>query len=128
MSFLDNLESNLKTLESREERSTDNHQRREAERQQALAAAPWADQLRSSPFTEKLFSEAALTGHRLRQKIYLTWLGEKLRLEARNRRLELRPTPGGIQAVFLENNTEIRQQPVDLSTDPAELLRDWLES
>ena len=48
MSFLDNLENSLKSLESREERDPGERKRRESDRARALAAGPWADRLKTS--------------------------------------------------------------------------------
>ena len=53
--------------------------------------------------------------------------GSTLRLEARERRLELRPTATGIMAVYLENNQERSSAPLDLNGNPEDLLRPWLE-
>ena len=54
MSFLDNLENNLKALESREEKDPEkikrDRERREAERMAALSRAPHADALKNSTF------------------------------------------------------------------------------
>ncbi|HEY3936121.1 MAG TPA: hypothetical protein VGL97_01720 [Bryobacteraceae bacterium] len=126
MGFLDNLENSLKTLESREERDPGELQRKEDERARILAAAPWAEKLKSSPYTQQLFDQAAVTGHRLRTKIYMAWLDTTLRLDAKERRLELRPAPDGIVAAFIEPGGETQTQPLDLAGDPAELLRSWL--
>jgi len=129
MSFLDNLENNLKSLESRDEKGGDQSERqqREAERARALAAAPWAEKLKDSRFTQELLEHATRLGHQLRAKIYITWLGQTLRLEARGRKLELRPTAHGVIAAFLVNNAEVRAHPVDLDGKAAELAREWLE-
>lgn len=126
MSFLDNLESTLKNLESREERDPSAHARRESERARTLAVAPWAERLKESPYTRQLMDEAAVAGHRIRAKVYMAWLGTTLRLEARGRKLELRPTAEGIVAVFLENNEEVSSEPVDLNGNPQTLLNKWL--
>jgi hypothetical protein len=127
MSFLDNLENNLKTLESRDEgTNAENAKQRSAERQRALAAAPYAERLKSGPYTDELLKQAARAGHQARTKVHLAWLGTTLRLEVRERRLELRPTPGGVLAVFLDNGQELRAQAVDLDGDPAPLVREWL--
>ena len=126
MGFLDNLENSLKSLESVEERDRTEEKRREAERERRLAAAPWAERLKSSQYVKDLFEKAALTGHRLRTKIYMAWLGDALRLEAKERRLELRPTANGIEAEFAEPNGDSRKKSVDLEGDPQELLDDWL--
>src|SRR5579875_402033 len=126
MGFLDNLEDSLKSLESQEERNPAAEKRRGEEQARARAAAPWAEQLKSSPFTQELFEKAALTGHRLRTKIYMSWLEATLRLEARGRRLDLEPTPDGIVAHFIEPDGETSRKNVDLNGNPEDLLRSWL--
>jgi hypothetical protein len=126
MSFLDNLENSLKSLESREERDPAEQQRREQKRNLAKAAAPWAAKLKAAPFTQALFEQATVAGHRLRTKIYMSWFEDVLSLQARDRKLELRPTPEGIVAVFIEADREEKSQAVELESDPAELLRAWL--
>lgn len=131
MGFLDNLENNLKSLESRAEgrEATDRQQRaRESERAQAQAIAPFAEQLKKSPFTAGVLTHAARIGHSLRTKVHVAWLGDTLRLEARGRRLELRPTAAGIIAVSIENGNETADKPIDLSGDPERLVRDWLST
>jgi hypothetical protein len=128
MGFLDNLENNLKSLERQDEIDTSIHERRQAERADALAAAPWAEKLKTSPFTNDLMNKAAEAGHRIRTKIYMTWLGNTLRFEARGRKMELRPTAESIRAVFLDGSNEIKSVPVDLGGDPAALLHEWLGS
>jgi hypothetical protein len=129
MGFLDNLENNLKALEGREEGGAggeQERQRREQERREAIAAQPHAEKLRSGPFTDELLREAAAAGHAARTKIHVAWIGTTLRLEARSRRLELRPAADGIIAVFLENNAEVRRMPVDLGSGAASLVRELL--
>jgi hypothetical protein len=130
MSFLDNLESNLKSLETQEEsqQSADQLRRsRERERANVQAAAPYAEALRKGPYTAELFKQAARIGFSMRVKVHIAWLGTTLRLEARDRRLELRPTPGGVLAVYLENNHEIRTESLDLKKgNPETLVREWL--
>ena len=131
MSFLDNLEQNLKTLESREEGTRDaERQQRERDTQRAGAQvmAPYAEELKKGPYTAELLRQAARMGHALRVKIHIAWLGTTLRLEARERRLELRPTPQGVFAVWIENNRESRTKPVDLKGQPEDLLREWLSA
>jgi hypothetical protein len=127
MSYLDNLESSLKNLESREERDPREHQRRQEDRTRAVAVGPWAEELKTGPYTQKLFEQAALAGHRIRTKIYMAWFDDMLRLEARERRLELRPTADGIVAALIEIDGTTITQPVDLKSDPEKLLKQWLE-
>jgi len=126
MDFLDSLENSLKNLESKQERDAGAEQRRSEERVRTLAAAPWAEQLKVSPFTKALLDQAAVEGHRLRTKIYVAWLDTTLRLEAKGRKLDLEPTVDGIQAKFLEPDGTSSQRPVDLNGHPEALLRDWL--
>lgn len=126
MSYSDNLENTLTSLESRDERDPLINERRETERVGALAAAPWADRLKNSEFTRNLMDAAAVMGHKLRAKIYMAWLGSSLRFELRQRRLELRPTAEGIVAVFMEGNNEIRSREVDLDSSPDALLDEWV--
>jgi hypothetical protein len=126
MSYLDNLENSLKNLENQEERDPNAQKRRMDDQARARATAPWADKLKSSEYTKKLFDEAALAGHRMRAKVYMSWLDSTLHLEAKGRKLELRPTPEGISAVFLEPDGETRTEPLNLESDPADLIRQWL--
>ena len=130
MSFLDSLENSLKSLESRDEsqqQTKDDQKRREAERLQAQAAAPFAEQLKSGPFTASLLQRATAIGHTKRAKIHIAWIGTTLRLEARDRKLELRPTADGVLAVFLRHNEVESTQQLDLNSDSAALAEAWLE-
>src|ERR1700760_919304 len=99
MSFLDNLENNLKSLENNEQGGIDESRRRDVERARALASAPWAEKLKSGPFTSALMQQATVAGRQRRIKVNLMWIGTTLRLEARGHRLELRPEPKGVAAV-----------------------------
>jgi hypothetical protein len=129
MSFLDNLENNLKSLESSEQGKDDAeraHRAREQERARAQAVAPFADQLKNGPYTTELLEQAARVGFSLRTKVHIAWLGSSLRLEAREKRLELRPTAAGILAAYIENGQELRTEPLDLAGNPETLIRGWL--
>ena len=130
MSYLDNLENNLKALESREERDPDKIKRelaaKEEERAAALKAAPHAEALKTSPFTQQFLTACRTIGHSQRTFVDFRWSGTTLLLEAKGRRLELRPEAQGIQAVWIEGGAEIRTEPVDLDTDPQDLARKWL--
>ena len=128
MGFLDNLESSLKSLEDSDERDPREHVRRQEERTRAVAVGPWAERLKNGQYTQKLLDQAAVAGHRLRTKIYMAWFDDTLRLEARQRRLELRPTAEGIVASFIETDGATKTQAVDLESDPGELLSEWLGS
>ena len=131
MSFLDSLENNLKALESREETDPEKIARdraaRAAEQAEAMQVAPVAEDLRNGPYAAGLLTACRVIGHRTRTFVRPTWIDSVLRLEARERRLELRPTAKGVVAVFLEDGTEKGSQPVDLTSDPEALVRAWLE-
>jgi hypothetical protein len=129
MSFLDDLENNLKSLESSEQGREDKERAqraRENELARAQAAAPFADQLKNGPYTAELLKQAARVGFSLRTKVHIAWLGTSLRLEAREKRLELRPTAAGIVAVYIENGQETRSEALDLNGVPEDLVRGWL--
>ncbi|MDP9054475.1 MAG: hypothetical protein M3N93_09275 [Acidobacteriota bacterium] len=126
MSFLDNLENNLKALENRDEGGIDESRRRDADRARALAVAPWAERLKSSPFTAALMQQATVAGRERRIKVNLIWLGTTLRLEARDRRLEFRPEPDSVVAVFLNEGDELRRETVNLDASPEPLITSWM--
>jgi hypothetical protein len=130
MSFLDNLENNLKTMESGEQ-ARDNAERerkaRDDSRAAALAAAPHAEALKKGPFTAELLKQATRIGFTLRTKVHVAWLGPVLRLEAREKRLELRPTANGVVAAYIEDGNEVRTESVDLNGNAEALARDWLQ-
>jgi hypothetical protein len=129
MGYLDNLESSLKSLESQEERDGAQQNRRDADRALAIGVAPWAEKLKSGPFTLKLLEEAAVTGHRLKAKIYVAWLDRSLRLELRGHCVELRPTPTGIVAhYFSPDGTAGKVERIDLSGNPKAFLDNWIAS
>ncbi len=128
MDFLDNLENSLKNLESQEERDPTALQRQQQVREQAIAAAPWAEKLKTSEYTQSLFTKAALAGHKMRAKIYMAWLESTLRLEVRGHWCELKPSSHGVVAYFLGTDGELITRPVDLNEDPETLLNRWLET
>jgi hypothetical protein len=131
MSFLDNLENNLKALENQEERDPvkvkRDQERRDADRKAALLRAPHAEMLKASPFTVELLTQCRAIGRGQRILVRFTWLGETLRLDAQEKRLELAPTPEGITAVFFLNGEETGRAIVDVQLDDAAALaRRWL--
>lgn len=131
MSFLDNLENNLKALERLEEKDPEkvkrDHERREADRTAALRRAPHAEALKKSAFTSELLTECRRIGPGLRLLVRFTWIGENLRLDAQGKRMELIPTTEGIIAVFSEDGAETGQEAVDPQLhDAASLARRWL--
>lgn len=132
MSFLDNLENNLKALESRDERNPKALAReaaaREAARTAALEIAPYAEALRNGPFKDGLLSACREIGHRRRLLVRPVWVDSTLRLEAGNKKLELRPTPSCVLAVFFEDGHERESIQIDLSSDPIKMAKRWLEA
>ena len=130
MSFLDNLESNLKALESREEKDPEALARqaaaREAARSVALQIAPHADALRNGPFLNGLLTACRQIGHSKRILVKAVWVDSTFRLEAGGKKLELRPTANGVLAVSLVDGSEQETTAIDLSSDPAKLAEDWL--
>jgi hypothetical protein len=132
MSFLDNLENNLKALESREQKDPEALAReaaaREANRSLALAIAPYSEALRNGPSKDGLLTACRELGHRRRILVRPVWVESTLRLEAGTKRLELRPTPNGVLAVTFINGKEHESTPIDLSSDPVKLAEKWLEA
>ena len=131
MSFLDNLENNLNALERIEEKDPEqvrrDQERREAERNAALLRAPYVDALKSSAFTSELLTQCRTIGHGQRVLVRFTWIGENLRLDAADKRLELAPTANGIEATASIKGVEQKRTIVNLeSDDPAALAREWL--
>lgn len=130
MSFLDNLESNLEALESRNERDPEALARetaaREAARLLAQEIAPYAEALRNGSFKDALLIACREIGHRRRTLVRLVWVDSTLRLEAGAKKLELRPTPSGVLGVFFDADKELESTPIDLSSDPAKLAEKWL--
>jgi hypothetical protein len=131
MSFLDNLENSLKSLESSEEAAESRlreQDRRQSERSRALATAPWAEKLKHAPFTALLLKQATAAGFKMRAKVYISWIGSNLRLEARGHKLELQPTGEGILALFSGEGIEPHTQPVNLEGDPEPLVQQFLST
>ena len=122
MSFLDNLENNLKALENLEAGGVDDRRRREAERERSAASAPWAEKLKKSAYVGKLMRDATRAGFSRRMKVHFVWIDRSLRLEAMDERMELEPAPGGVEAVFAD-----RRVPVDLEGEPDALIAAWME-
>src|SRR6202140_3684150 len=121
MSYLDNLENNLKALENQEERDPQKvkreRERREAERSAALLRAPYVEALKNSSFTLELLTRCRAIGHQQRVLVQFTWLGENLRLDAKEKRMLLTPTSEGITAVFSANGDETGRTTIDPKVD-----------
>jgi hypothetical protein len=85
------------------------------------------DALKNSAFTSALLTECRAVGHGQRVLVKFTWIGEKLRLDAQSKRLELTPTAEGIVAVSSIDGVEVGRSPVDpQADDAAALARHWL--
>src|SRR5579871_3537347 len=128
VSFLDNLENNLKALENQQQRDPEqikrDQERREAERAAALQRAPHVEALKTSAFTTDLLTHCRTIGRGQRVLVQFTWIGETLRLDAKSQRMELTPTADGIVAICSVDGAETGRFPVDPHTaDPAELAR-----
>jgi len=128
MSFLDSLENNLKALEGREQGGLDDQKRRDTDRERAAASAPWAERLKTSPYTQALLQQATRAGFQIRIKVNFLWLGTALRLEARNVRLELRPTADGIEVLTVKDGAEIKREKIDLAGTPDQILTPWMQT
>jgi hypothetical protein len=131
MSFLDNLENNLKALESQEEKDPEkvqrDRERRDSERNAALLRAPYVEALKNSPFTSALLTECRAIGHGQRVLVQFLWIGESLRLNAKNKRMELTPLSEGIVAVLSVDGVDTGRTIVNPERDdPAALARLWL--
>jgi hypothetical protein len=127
MSFLDSLENNLKALESLEAGGLDESKRRQADRELAVASAPWAERLKNGPYAQALIQQSIRAGYSRRMKVHLAWIGTTLRLEARGLHLELRPAAAGVDAVFLDAGNETRRARIDLAGSPEALVSIWME-
>jgi hypothetical protein len=99
---------------------------RKATRSVALQIAPHADALRNGPFKDGLLTACREIGHRRRILVRPVWIDSTLRLEAGAKKLELRPTPSGVMAVFFEGDRELDSTQIDLSSDPVKLAEKWL--
>ena len=128
MSFLDNLENNLKALENRDERETGRDRAaQEARKAKARELAPVVDALRQTPFTGDLIAACRVAGHARRIMVRPTWIDTVFRLEAGTRKLELQPTPEGVQVVFFEDGAETAREKLDLKKAKAQKLAErWL--
>ena len=127
MSFLDNLENNLKALEANEAPPRHDEAKRAKERDQARLAAPWAERLKTDPWTNQLMQQVTRAGFQRRTKVNLAWIGTSLRLEARGHKLELRPESKGVTAVYLHGLEESRREPVNFKEDPRKMVDGWMK-
>lgn len=130
MSFLDNLENSVKAMESRTEVDLEEVRRERSSRQLAIearrAAEPYAEALKTGAFGQGLMKHARAVGHSMRMLVRFTWLDSTLRLEAKERQVDLNPTPKGLEAVYYEDGAETGRGMVDVKSDPEAFVRNWL--
>ena len=131
MSFLDSLENNLKSLENREERDPEMVKRlreeQEVEKIRGRLIGPLAEQLKTCSFTSDLLGHATRIAHGLRTKVHVVWIGNTLRLQAKDQRLELVPTPDGIVAHFSAGAGETSKRLIDLGGNAEPLAVEFLK-
>ena len=132
MSFLDNLENTLKNMESGLEQDPQSLQRAAAEREElrkaAIAAAPHAEQLKNSKWTQEFLGACMAIGHGMRTRVGMVWIGDALRLDAKEKRLELRPGASGVDAVSMVDGVETGRERVDFEKPATDLATRWLQS
>jgi hypothetical protein len=128
MGFLDNLEDTLKNAERGNEREDAKSANisRAAEMEAIRAAAPNADALKKGQWTQDLLTQCVTLGHSQRLRVGMAWIGTTLRLDAREKRLDLQPTAEGIVGIYSVDGVETAREPVDLKSDPALLAQKWL--
>ena len=130
MGFLDNLENTLKSQEAADERDPiavqRNQKQAEEDRAKARSLQPLAEELKQGKFTAELLNEVIRISHGLRTKVYITWIGTTLRLEAREHRLEFAPTINGVVATTFVSGKPVASEPVDLKKAPKPLAEKWL--
>jgi hypothetical protein len=94
-----------------------------------LLRAPFVEALKSSPFTDTRLTECRAGGREQRVLVQFLWIGENLRLNAKNKRMELMPSPEGIIAVQSVDGLETGRTTIDpQKDDPAALARNWLSN
>ena len=96
---------------------------RKATRSVAFQIGPHAEALRNGPFKDGLLTACREIGHRRRILVRPVWIDSTLRQEAAAKKLDLRPTPSGVLAVFFEGDRELDSTPIDLSSDPVNIGR-----
>lgn len=128
MGFLDNLEDTLKNAERGNEREDEKSANisRAAELEALRAAAPNAEALKKGQWTQDLLTHCVTLGHSQRMRVGMAWIGTTLRLDAREKRLDLQPTADSIIAIYSIDGGETAREPVNLKSDPAALAQKWL--
>ncbi len=128
MGFLDNLEDALKSVERGAEREDEKSANvsRAAELEAVRAAAPNAEALKKGQWTQDFLTHCVTLGHNQRMRVGMAWIGATLRLDAREKRLDLQPAAESIIAIYSVDGVETARESVDLQSDPAAFARKWL--
>ena len=128
MGFLDNLEDTLKNAERGAEREDEKSANvsRAAELEAIRAAAPNAEALKKGQWTQDLLTQCVTLGNSRRMRVGMAWIGTTLRLDARERRLDLQPTAAGVIAIYSVDGAETARESVDLKSDAAAFAQKWL--
>jgi hypothetical protein len=128
MGFLDNLEDTLKNAERGAEREDERSASisRTVELEAIRAAAPNAEALKKGQWTQDLLTHCVALGHSQRMRVGMAWIGTTLRLDAKEKRLDLQPTADGIVAIYSVDGAETTREPIDLQSDPVALAHKWL--
>ena len=128
MGFLDNLENTLKAAERAGERedAKSSNVSRAAEMEAIRAAAPNAELLKKSAWTQELLTQCVTIGHGQRVRVGMAWIGTTLRLEAREKRMDLEPGAEGVTAIYSVDGVETGREPVVIGSDAAALAGRWL--
>ena len=128
MGFLDNLEETLKNAERGAQREDEkaSYISRAEEMAALRAAAPNAEALKKGQWTQDLLTQCVTMGHGLRMRVGMAWIGSTLRLEVKEKRMDLVPTATGIDAIYFVDGAETEREAVDLASDPALLAKKWL--
>ena len=128
MGFLDNLEDTLKNAERGAEREDEKSANISwtAELEAIRAAAPNAEALKKGQWTQDLLTQCVTLGHGQRMRVGMAWIGTTLRLDAREKRVDLQPTATGVIAIYSVDGAETARDPVDLKSDAAAFAQKWL--
>jgi hypothetical protein len=128
MGFLDNLENTLKAAERVGERedAKSSEASRAAEMEAIRAAAPNAELLKKSQWTQELLTQCVTIGHGQRVRVGMAWIGTTLRLETREKRMDLEPGADGVTAIFSVDGVETGRERVVIGSDAAALAGRWL--
>ncbi len=76
---------------------------------------------------QNCWGQCRLVGREHKLLVQFAWIEDNLRLDAKEKRMELVPTAEGIVAVLSQDGAEVSRESVNPETDNAEkLVRRWL--